>query len=227
MDRGTYFGHVAEHVALELSSLAGREVCLGRTLWAGADGHYDVVLECPPDEAATSPVPARLLDAAIEITEDLRGRPGPGRGRATGLDHRFCGNRVSSGSVPPPSPRPPGAGAYRSAGSAATSMLRLGYGRNRRLVCAALTELTSAVGVDIAADKMLAKQLLADAGIPVADGVAGGQRRGGRPGPGRARAARGDQAAGRQPGPVRDRRRTHAARGRSPRSTRPARPARR
>ena len=50
-------------------------------------------------------------------------------------------------------------------------MLRLGYGRNRRLACAALTELTSAVGVDIAADKMLAKQLLADAGIPVAEGV--------------------------------------------------------
>ena len=116
LDRGTYFGHVAEHVALELSCLAGREVCLGRTLWAGADGHYDVVLECPPDEAATSPVPARLLGAAIEITEDLVA----GRARTWTRDwprSRFCGNRVSSGSVPPPSPRPPGAGAYRSAGS--------------------------------------------------------------------------------------------------------------
>src|SRR5262249_50325693 len=33
------------------------------------------------------------------------------------------------------------------------------------------TEQTSAVGVDIAADKMLAKQLLADSGIPVAPGI--------------------------------------------------------
>ena len=49
-------------------------------------------------------------------------------------------------------------------------MLRLGYGCHRRLACAALTELTSAVGVDIAADKALAKQLLASAGIPVPDG---------------------------------------------------------
>ena len=170
MDRGTYFGHVAEHVALELSCLAGREVCLGRTLWAGADGHYDVVLECPPDEAATSPVPARLLGAAIEITEDLVA------GRAPDVDARLASITilrqqgelgVSTAAI---------AAAARRRGIpvrrvGATSMLRLGYGRNRRLACAALTELTSAVGVDIAADKMLAKQLLADAGIPVADGV--------------------------------------------------------
>jgi cyanophycin synthetase len=51
------------------------------------------------------------------------------------------------------------------------SLLRLGYGCYRRLVCAALTEQTSAVGVDIASDKVLTKQLLASAGIPVPDGV--------------------------------------------------------
>ncbi len=55
MDRGTYFGHVTEHVALELSSRCGREVNLGRTMWAGADGRYDVMMECPPDEPADSP----------------------------------------------------------------------------------------------------------------------------------------------------------------------------
>jgi len=52
MARGTYFGHVTEHVALELSALAGRDVYFGRTAWAGADGRYDVVLECPQDEPA-------------------------------------------------------------------------------------------------------------------------------------------------------------------------------
>jgi cyanophycin synthetase len=170
LDRGTYFGHVAEHVALELSCLAGREVCLGRTLWAGADGHYDVVLECPQDEPADSPVPALLLDAAIAITDDLVA------GRAPDIDARLASITsffqqselgVSTAAL---------AAAARRRGIpvrrvGATSMLRLGYGRNRRLLCAALTELTSAVGVDIAADKMLSKQLLADAGIPVADGV--------------------------------------------------------
>lgn len=50
MARGTYFGHVTEHVALELSALAGREVYFGRTVWAGAGGSYDLVMERPADE---------------------------------------------------------------------------------------------------------------------------------------------------------------------------------
>ena len=51
------------------------------------------------------------------------------------------------------------------------SMLRLGYGCHRRLVWAALTEQTSAVGVDIACDKIVAKELLAGAGVPVPAGT--------------------------------------------------------
>ena len=83
---------------------------------------------------------------------------------------------------------------------AGRSLLRLGYGCHRRLVCAALTSQTSAVGVDIAADKQLSKQLLAGAGIPVAAGcrrAVGGRGRGGA---GRARRAGRGQAARRQPG---------------------------
>ena len=57
----------------------------------------------------------------------------------------------------------------RRAGS--LSLLRLGYGCHRRLLWAALTEQTSAVGVDIASDKVLAKELLATAGVPVPAGV--------------------------------------------------------
>src|ERR1700722_1968085 len=55
--RGTYFGHIAEHVALELSARAGREVSLGKTRWAGADGRYAVVLEGPLDEPADCAIP--------------------------------------------------------------------------------------------------------------------------------------------------------------------------
>ena len=55
--------------------------------------------------------------------------------------------------------------------SGSLSLLRLGYGCHRRLVWAALTEQTSAVGVDIASDKVLAKELLAIAGVPVPAGV--------------------------------------------------------
>ena len=51
MANGTYFGHVTEHVMLELSGLAGRPVNLGRTMWAGADGRYDVMTRVPSGRA--------------------------------------------------------------------------------------------------------------------------------------------------------------------------------
>ena len=73
MARGTYFGHVTEHVALELSGLAGREVHLGRTMWAGADGRYDVMTECPADEPRDSQVPGALLDLALQLVHDVLG----------------------------------------------------------------------------------------------------------------------------------------------------------
>jgi cyanophycin synthetase len=166
MDRGTYFGHVTEHVALELSSRCGREVNLGRTMWAGADGRYDVMMECPPDEPADSPVPARLMRAALRITEDLlaghRPELEPDLTEITGLIEREQLG-ISTAAI---------AAAARRRGLPVRrigrlSMLQLGYGCTRRLVCAALTEQTSALAVDIAADKMLAKQVLAAAGIPV------------------------------------------------------------
>jgi cyanophycin synthetase len=173
MARGTYFGHVTEHVALELSGLAGREAHLGRTMWAGAEGRYDVMMECPKDEPADSAVPGQLLDLAIRIVKDLLAKRRPDFGRDLGQIARTVERErlgVSTAAI---------AAAARRRGIPVRrvgkgSMLRLGYGCHRRLVCAALTEQTSAVGVDIAGDKVLAKQLMAAAGIPVPDGVVAG-----------------------------------------------------
>ncbi|HEV2243444.1 MAG TPA: cyanophycin synthetase, partial [Streptosporangiaceae bacterium] len=170
MARGTYFGHVTEHVALELSGLAGRDVHLGRTMWAGADGRYDVMMECPQDEPADSDVPAELIKLAMTVIEDLLSERRPVLEAeiarlAVVVERERLG--VSTAAL---------AAAARRRGIpvrrvGSLSMLRLGYGRHRRLVHAALTEQTSVIGVDIAADKMLAKRLLTDAGLPVPEGV--------------------------------------------------------
>jgi cyanophycin synthetase len=170
MGRGTYFGHVTEHVALELSGLAGREVHLGRTMWAGADGRYDVMMECPQDEPADSGVPALLLGLAIRTVQHLLGGTEPEvdadlaeicglvERERLGLSTAAIATAARQRGIP-----------ARRIGS--RSMLGLGHGCHRRLVCAALTDQTSAVGVDIASDKVLTKQLLASAGIPVPDGI--------------------------------------------------------
>jgi cyanophycin synthetase len=168
--RGTYFGHVAEHVALELSALGGREVHFGRTVWAGAEGRYDVIMECPQDEPPSSSVPRDLLTLAIwVVTEILAERPAPFGNALEEIARAVAADRpgVSTAAL---------AAAARQRGipvrrSGALSLLRLGYGCHRRLLWAALTEQTSAVGVDVASDKMLAKELLATAGVPVPSGV--------------------------------------------------------
>ena len=170
MTRGTYFGHVTEHVALELSALAGRHVRLGRTMWAGADGRYDVMMECPRDEPAQSDVPRDLLTLAMDtVGEVLAGRTPDLAGELARISAVVERERfgVSTAALAAAARRR-GIPVRRIGG---LSMLRLGYGRHRRLVCAALTQQTSVIGVDIAADKMLAKQLLADAGIPVPGGI--------------------------------------------------------
>ncbi|HEX9067114.1 MAG TPA: cyanophycin synthetase [Streptosporangiaceae bacterium] len=170
MRRGTYFGHVTEHVALELSALAGREVHLGRTLWAGQDGHYDVMTECPPDEPEDSAVPAELIALAMSVVRDvLAGRrpdlSTPVAALARTMERERLGPTTAAIAQAARRRDIP----VRRVGG--LSMLRLGYGCHRRLVSAAMTEQTSAIGVDIAGDKVLAKQFLARAGIPVPEGT--------------------------------------------------------
>ena len=139
-------------------------------MWAGANGRYDVMMECPPDEPADSPVPAELLRLAVQLVHDLIDGVTPDYASrverlAATVERERLG--VSTAAIAAAA-RARGIPVRRVGG---LSLLRLGYGRYRRLVRAALTSQTSAVGVDIAADKQLSKQLLAAAGIPVAAGV--------------------------------------------------------
>lgn len=170
MSKGTYFGHVTEHVALELSGLAGRDIHLGRTMWVGADGRYDVLMECPQDEPDDSAVPSELYRLAITVVEDLLAERTPdvtahleaiartAERERLGPSTAAIADAARRRDIP-----------VRRVGG--LSMLRLGYGCHRRLVSAAMTEQTSAIGVDIAADKMLTKMLMTRAGIAVPGGV--------------------------------------------------------
>jgi cyanophycin synthetase len=169
MARGTYFGHVTEHVTLELSSMIGREVFFGRTVWAGAPGRYDVILECPRDEPAGASVVEDLIHLGIRtVTEVLAGRSPVLTADLATLASAHGQTRlgVSTAAL---------AQAARRRGIPVRRMghlnlLQLGYGRHRRMVWAAMTDRTSAVGMETAADKMLTKCLLEEAGLPVPSG---------------------------------------------------------
>src|SRR3984885_7344351 len=182
LNEGTFFGHVLEHVALELSHLIGREVYFGKTLWAGEPGLFRLIIECPEDEWAEDPVARDLLALAVTVvTELVAGRrpvvfaasqvgdppvPGPELQRlATAYDENRLGVTATALARAAryrgiPVRRPMDVG-----------LLQLGYGSNRRLVWAASTDQTSVIGVDIACDKAVTKQLLSAAGIPVPEGI--------------------------------------------------------
>jgi cyanophycin synthetase len=180
---GTFFGHVLEHVALELSHLIGREVYFGKTLWAGEPGLFRLIIECPEYEWAGDPMAGDLLALAETVVTELTagrdpdgvfraGQAGdqPARGPelqrlATAYDENRLG--VTAAAL---------ARAARSRGipvrrPADVGLLQLGYGANRRLVWAASTDQTSVIGVDIACDKAVTKQMLSVAGIPVPEGI--------------------------------------------------------
>ena len=50
---GTWAGHVAEHIALELQNLAGTDVRHGKTRSAGARGRYNVIYEFREEQVGT------------------------------------------------------------------------------------------------------------------------------------------------------------------------------
>ncbi|HHY68483.1 MAG TPA: ATP-grasp domain-containing protein, partial [Alicyclobacillus sp.] len=161
---GTYFGHVLEHVTLELTDRIDAPAYFGKTLYAGRAGLYDVVMECHAPEAMTRliAVAADLiqalvdgrpfsLDAALEDAADIhrRHRLGPStaaivrEAEARGIPWR----RILGG-----------------------SFVQLGTGKWAKRIEATIGPETSAVAVDIACNKAYTKAVLKEAGVPVPDG---------------------------------------------------------
>jgi cyanophycin synthetase len=166
---GTYFGHVTEHVCIELSQLIGRNVSFGRTVSAGEPGLYDLIVECPQDESPDSTLPASLLEAAVDVVTAVEA------GATVPLPQRLAdladlAEREATG----PSTRAIIAAARRRGIPVERfgdlSLLRLGWGTRRRLVWAAMTDATGGVGIDIAGDKQVTRRLLNEAGAPVVPG---------------------------------------------------------
>src|SRR5215217_9360415 len=51
VERGTWMGHVIEHIALELQTLAGMDTGFGRTRETGTEGEYFVVFSYIEEDA--------------------------------------------------------------------------------------------------------------------------------------------------------------------------------
>ncbi|MGH9935700.1 MAG: cyanophycin synthetase, partial [Blastocatellia bacterium] len=177
---GTYFGHIIEHVALELTELAGIPVYHGKTRSAGEPSSYNVIIEYQAEKGTK-----HLLRMAVEIVESLIDKEkGREKGRRKGgepfpLESGIEEARklIARTELGPTTKAITEAATRRGIPwkrIGEESLVQMGYGKYRRFIQAAMTDRTSAVAVDVASDKELTKTLLRDAGIEVPQGILAG-----------------------------------------------------
>lgn len=160
LHEGTLLGHVVEHVALELMSLAGQKVIYGKTLSTEEDGLYEIVMEYEAQAGAM-----QAARSAVKIVSDLLA------GKEVAIENEIqCIRECSAVTEPGPSTM----AIIRACkereipvSMLGDSLLRVGYGKYQQKMEATVTGNTGCIGVDIACDKSLTKKLLIDMGIPV------------------------------------------------------------
>lgn len=184
MRRGTWIGHVVEHVALELQTLAGSPVSRGKTRSvASHPGVYNVMYAFESDAAAlvagrmALELVSSLLPPELQSIDGI-GMVAPPIARAD-TDGAIPGFTALSKLVEKASFGPTTKSLIDEAKRRGIpyqrldeySLVRLGYGKNQRLLRASITGQTPHLAVQIAANKVLAKNLLRDAHVPVPDGA--------------------------------------------------------
>ncbi len=161
---GTYFGHIVEHVALELTDAVGIPTNRGKTVSGDAPGRYLVAVEYKSEAGMRC-----LLETAVGLVESLV------RGEPFALEDRLQQARaaVTANSLGPSTQAIVDAAARRGIPWARVnndSRIRLGTGRAIRHVEATLTDRTSVIAVDLASNKHETKRVLREVGLPVPDG---------------------------------------------------------
>ncbi len=161
---GTWMGHVIEHIALELQTLAGMDTGFGRTRAATDPGTYYVVFSYQEAKAGIYTAKAAVkiaqaladgesynLEADIqelrEIREDERLGPSTGSIVEEAIRRKIPYIRLNR-----------------------HSLVQLGYGVNQCRVQATIASTTSSIAVEIACDKEETKNLLEASEIPVPKG---------------------------------------------------------
>jgi len=164
VEEGTWMGHVIEHIALEIQTLAGMDTGFGRTRGTGKEGEYYVVFSYTEKEAGLYAADASVriaqaladnkeydlekdIQTLREIREDTRLGPSTGSIVEEATKRGIPYIRLNK-----------------------SSLVQLGYGIHQRRIRATIASTTSHIGVDIAGDKEETKDLLEAAEIPVPNG---------------------------------------------------------
>ena len=161
---GTWPGHILEHVALELQTLAGAPDGYGRAREAGPRGVYKVIVSMPHEEVGRQ----SLLMARELVMAAIEDRPFDVAAAVEDLT-----DLVDSRCVGPSTQAIVQAALERKIPHIrlnAGNLVQLGHGAAQRRIWTAETDATSAIAEGISKDKDLTKQLLSTCGIPIPEG---------------------------------------------------------
>ncbi|MFK7773340.1 MAG: cyanophycin synthetase [Saprospiraceae bacterium] len=164
VEEGTWMGHVIEHIALEIQSLADMEVGFGRTRGYGKEGVYSVVFSYLEEKVGRYAAKAAVRIALAlsegeeyDLEDDIREmreiREAERLGPSTGSIIEEAVNRGM-----------PWIRLNKY------SLCQIGYGINQKRIQATVSSDTSSIGVEIACDKEDTKHLLKQANIAVPEG---------------------------------------------------------
>ena len=182
---GTWLGHVAEHVALQLQQEAGHDQRRGKTRAVKEHpGRYNVIYDYTDETVglAAGSLAVRLLNHLVqaeegfEFAEELDSFLRRAERAAFGPSTAAILEEAVSRDIP-----------FIRLNSA--SLVQLGQGVHAQRIRATMTSKTGALAVDLASDKDMTTRLLASAGLPVprqetvrsADGAVAAARRIGYP----------------------------------------------
>ncbi len=164
VQEGTWMGHVIEHIALEIQTLAGMDTGFGRTRGYGEEGVYHVVFSYEEEK-----VGRYAAKAAVRIAEAL----------VAGEDYNLEDDIQEMREMRDKERLGPSTGSIVEEAKARGipwirlnkySLCQLGYGANQKRIQATVTSDTSSIGVEIACDKEDTKYLLEQAEVPIPKG---------------------------------------------------------
>ncbi len=164
VQEGTWMGHVIEHIALEIQTMAGMDTGFGRTRGYGEKGVYNVVFSYLEESVGRYAAKASVdicralisgdaydLEPDIQRMRELREmeRLGPSTGSIV--------EEAESRGIP-----------WIRLNK--YSLCQLGYGANQKRIQATVTSETSSIGVELACDKEDTKYILEQAEVLVPKG---------------------------------------------------------
>ena len=162
LEEGTWLGHVAEHIALELQTLAGTDSRIGKTRSTGQYGRYNVIYEYREESVGLEAgrVAVALVNHLVDPSEDFDF--GSAMERLIRVAERSAFGPSTQAIIDEAVSRDiPWIRLDRH------SLVQLGQGVHQQRIRATMTSRTSSIAVDIASDKALTNQLLHGAGLPV------------------------------------------------------------